>query len=289
MKCLVIGGSSYIAQAFIRCNQDEIQITALSRNNSLKSYFDLINSDFTGYDVIINFAAIVHKKNPNLQESLRINTELPLFLAQKAKEAGIKQFIQLSTIGVYSPQCASITSNTPTDSQSIYGKSKLAGDEGLLKMQDADFIVSIVRPPVIYGPDAPGNMRALIKLIQKGIPLPFNYDNNQRAILYIENLTSALRIITMKQKDGIFILCDAQQPSLANLAKNIKKINNSKSLLFTPPMFLIKWLIKFKSFPFYKLYGDLVIDDQFAQKSLGLYQKNSLENALKKTIGGQWC
>ena len=289
MRCLVIGGSSYIAQAFIRCYQERVEITSLHRNSNLKNYFDLTETHFRTYDAVINFAAIVHQKNPDLQESQKINTQLPLFLAQKAKEAGVGQFIQLSTVAVYSPLSISITSETATDPNSIYGKSKLSADEGLLAMQCDDFKVSIVRPPVVYGPDAPGNMQALIGLIQKGWPLPFLYQENQRSVLYIENLTSALYRIIAQQKAGIFLLCDEEQPSLAALSTNIKKVSRAKTLLFTPPGILIRWLVRFQKLPFYKLYGDLTVDDQFAQKQLGHYQKYTLQTALQKTIGGQWC
>ena len=289
MRCLIIGGSSYIAQAFIRCYQKSVEITSLHRNSDLKSYFDLTESHFTQYDAVINFAAIVHQKKPDLQESQKINTQLPLFLAQKAKEAGVGQFIQLSTIAVYSPLSIAITSETATRPNSIYGKSKLSADEGLLAMQCDDFKVSIVRPPVVYGPNAPGNMQALIRLIQKGWPLPFLYQENQRTILYIENLTSALYRIITQQKEGIFLLRDKEQPSLATLTQNIKEVSGAKSLLFTPPKVFIQWLVRFQQLPFYKLYGDLTIDDQFAQQQLGHYQKSTLQTALKKTIRGQWC
>ena len=289
MKCLIIGGSSYIAQAFMRCYQERVEITSLTRSSELQSYFDLTETHFKRYDAVINFAAIVHQKDPDLHQSQKINTDLPLFLAQKAKEAGIRQFIQLSTIAVYSPLSTSITSKTATKPHSIYGKSKLAADEGLLAMQSDDFKVSIVRPPVIYGPNAPGNMQALIRLIQKGWPLPFLYKKNQRTILYIENLTSALYMMMTQQKAGIFLLRDEEQPSLATLTQNIKEVSDVKTLLFTPPKILITWLVRFQQLPFYKLYGDLTIDDQFAQQQLGHYQKSTLHTALDKTMGGQWC
>ena len=289
MKCLIIGGSSYIAQAFIRCCKERVEVTALTRNSDLQSYFDLTETHFKSYDAVINFAAIVHQKDPDLHQSQKINTDLPLFLAQKAKDAGIRQFIQLSTIAVYSPLSTSITSETATEPNSIYGKSKLSADEGLLTMQCDDFKISIVRPPVVYGPDAPGNMQALIRLIQKGWPLPFLYKENQHTILYIENLTSALYMMMTQRKAGIFLLRDEAQPSLATLTQNIQEVSDVKTLLFTPPKMLIQWLVTFQELPFYKLYGDLTIDDQFAQQQLGHYQKYTLQTALQKTIGGQWC
>jgi hypothetical protein len=89
--------------------------------------------------------------------------------------------------------------------------------------------------------------------------------------------------------DGIFILRDEHSPSLATLCTEINQQLHKKSTLFPPPAFLIKFLIRFKGLPFYKLYGDLILDDSFSRQRLGKYNKISLTDALEKTIKGELC
>ncbi len=289
MNCLIIGASSYIAQAFIKRYEEQLTITTVSRNDQMQSYFDLTDKEFEGFDVLLNFAAIVHQNSPDPDLAYKINTQLPIFLATKAKEAGIKQFVQMSTIAVYNPMITSIDQASKTLPSTIYGKTKLEADKQLVTMQNHNFIVSIIRPPIVYGYDAPGNMYSLISLLQRGVPLPFLYKNNQRAILYIDNLTTALYEIVLQRADGIFILRDEHSPSLATLCSEINQQLQKQCILFTPPTFLIKFLIPFKKLPFYKLYDDLRLDDTFAQQSIGKYSKITLTDALEKTIKGELC
>ena len=286
MKCLVVGASSYIAKAFIKKYETQCSITALTRNDRLHSYFDLTDEQFQGFDLLINFTAIVHQKKPDLESSHTINTELAIFLAKKAKKAGITHFIQMSTIAVYSPSSTHINESTQTLPTTVYGQTKLKADVQLSAMRSSTFKIAIIRPPVVYGPDAPGNMHALISLIQKGIPLPFLYTKNHRAILYIDNLTNALFQIMLLQADGIFILRDELSPSLATLSTTINQHLQKECKLFTPPTLLIKFLIRFKKLPFFKLYGDLELDDSFAYQKIGRYSTISLNEALEKTIKG---
>ena len=284
MNCLVIGASSYIAKAFTKRFKEQLTITALKRDKKLKNYFDLTDEQFEGFDVLINFTAIVHQKNPDFSLAHMTNTELPFFLAQKAKRAGIKQFIQMSTIAVYNPNLIHISPASPTFPATIYGKTKLEADQKLMTLQTNEFKVALIRPPIVYGYESPGNMHSLISLINRGLPLPFLYIKNQRSILYIDNLTTALYQIIVQQVEGTFILRDKLSPSLGTLCQEINQQLHQKSTLFTPPTFLIKLLTRWKQLPFYKLYGDLILDDSLTQEKIGEYSKISLAKALKKTI-----
>ena len=289
MRCLVIGASSYIAKNFIQKYHKQFKITALSRNEELASYFDLTNEQFQDFDVLINFTAIVHQKNPDQDLSHTINTELPIFLAIKAKEAGITQFIQMSTIAVYASSLTQIDQNSETLPSTLYGQTKLQADQQLSSMQSHNFNVVIIRPPIVYGEGAPGNMFALVSLLKKGFPLPFLYKKNKRSILYVENLTTALSLVIEKYAKGLFLLCDEDSPSLAILCIEINHQLKCNTKLFSIPSLLVNFLIHFKQLPFYKLYGNLVLDDSHAQKQLGKYNITPLQAALAKTLKRDLC
>ena len=155
MNVLVVGANSYIAKAFIQKWHTRFSFKELSRNAAMTDYFDLTPEYFTEIDVVVNFAAIVHQKSPDAALAAKINTELPLFMATMAKQAGVKQFIQLSTIAVYGSYVNTIDSKSVVNPDTLYGKTKALADTRLGKMSDNTFAVTIVRPPIVYGNNAP--------------------------------------------------------------------------------------------------------------------------------------
>jgi len=285
MNVLVVGSNSYIAKAFIRTYQTAFNLTLLRRGASLPSYFDLLPEHFADMDAVINFSAIVHQKSPDRELSGRINTQLPVFLANMAKQTGVKQFIQLSTIAVYGSHAVSIDSGSLLHPDTLYGQTKAAADEALEKLADETFTVTIVRPPIVYGKGAPGNMQGLVRLIRTVPLLPFAYGGNCRSVLYIDNLLKALSLMLSKRAGGVFLVRDKEMPSLERLCQIISKELDARTHFFSPPAVLIAWLMHFKHFPFYKLYGDLKIDDGETRKRLGDYAAVSLEVALAETVG----
>lgn len=285
MNVLIVGSNSYIAKAFIRTYQTAFNLTLLRRSASLPSYFDLLPEHFADIDVVINFAAIVHQKSPDRVLSGRINTQLPVFLANMAKQTGVKQFIQLSTIAVYGSYAVSIGSKTPLNPDTVYGQTKAAADQALENLADEMFTVAIVRPPIVYGKGAPGNMQSLVRLIRKMPLLPFAYSGNRRSVLYIDNLLEALSLIIAKRAGGIFLVRDKEMPSLERLCLAINKELDTRIRFFSLPAVLIAWLTHFKQLPLYKLYDDLKIDDSETRKRLGDYATVSLEAALAETVG----
>lgn len=283
MNILLIGGNSYIAHAFIDRFDKRFAITPLKRDATLSDYFDLNRTHFSGYDAVLNCAAIVHTRAPDPALTRKINADLPLYLARLAKEAGVPHFVQLSTVAVYG-NAEYIDSATPESPDTVYGKTKLQGDRNLLSLQDNTFIVSLIRPPMVYGPDAPGNLEALIRLIRRCVVLPFDYRNNHRSLIYIDNLLNAIEGVIRTQTGGIVLVRDNELPSLSELSGAIVSALNLKCRLFSPPRSLITMLCRFPSLPFAKLYGSLVIDDSRTRSRIGEYALISLAEGIRQTV-----
>lgn len=167
---------------------------------------------FGGYDAVFHVAGIVHRegsKNDPAQAELydRVNTRLAIETAQKAKAEGVKQFVFMSSASVYGltapmGKTVMITRDTPLKPVDNYGISKAKAEEGLRALAGEDFKIAILRPPMIYGKGCRGNYVTLAKLAKK---LPaFPWVDNQRSMLYMENLAEFVRLIIDNGDEGIF-------------------------------------------------------------------------------------
>src|SRR5699024_6455844 len=173
------------------------------------------------YDSVLHVAGIVHTKEnkDNINLFYRVNRDLTIEIANKAKNEGIQQFIFMSTMNVYGVSTGVITKDTLCNPKTAYGKSKLEAENLLLELQDEKYNISIVRPPMVYGPNTVGNYVSLSKLA-KITPIFPNIDN-QRSMIYIDNLTEFLKLIIQGNSRGIFCPQNAQYVNVSSLVEKI--------------------------------------------------------------------
>src|SRR5690625_3161989 len=124
--------------------------------------------DFSSYDVVVHVAGIAHvSTDPKMEETYyRVNRDLTIEVAKKAKTDGVKQFIFLSSIIVYGDRPSKngvIDENTIPKPSNFYGKSKLEAEKGIQPLNDPTFKVVNIRPPMIYGKNSKGNYPRLAK------------------------------------------------------------------------------------------------------------------------------
>lgn len=288
----IIGSDSFIATNFIKSYHGLFDISGISLKKTnlekeivVKSYKDINETLLTDKDVVINFAAIVHQ--PNIKNEgiyIEINYKLPVYIANIAKNARVKQFVQFSTIAVYGEQ-EKISLNTLYNPNTPYGRSKLSADLELLKLQDTDFKVCLLRPSMVYGGGkAPGNMIDLIKLCNKPIPLPFKGINNSRQFAHIYIVTNAIKNCIEKQSQGIFLIADNKGISTFDLVSLIKKSLNKKNTQIKLPVFFLNLIKKIKPSLYQKLFGSLVIDVEDTYKRLELERKDRIEQGICEMI-----
>lgn len=228
-RVLITGANSYIGTSFERYIKenypDELKIDTLDMLDSKWK-----EDDFSGYVAIFHVAGIAHADIGNVSEETKklyyqVNCELAYETALKSKESGVNQFIYMSSIIVYgesAPYGKSkiITKDTKPDPTNFYGDSKLQAEIKLSSLQGDSFKVVIIRPPMIYGPDSKGNYQMLSKLAKK-LPV-FPKVNNQRSMLYIENLCEFIRLIIKNNDRGIYF---PQNKEYASTTEIVKMIN----------------------------------------------------------------
>lgn len=281
-KVLITGSSGYVGGSFISLYKNIYEIETFSLLNG-----ELNSISFNNIDTIIHCAAIVHqKKDPSFSLYNEINVEYSLELAKLAKKNKVKQFIFLSTIAVYGENEEILDENTNCSPVTPYGKSKLEAEKQLMELNDDSFVVSIIRPPMVYGKNAPGNIDSLVKLVKKVSIIPLGDINNIRSFVSIQNLCHMIDEIIIQKKIGLFLASDDDSLSTTRLIELISENLDKKVYLLRIPFF--ETLLKIVKPSFHKrLYGNLEVDNSITKRKLNLKNPYTVEEGIKFMIEGE--
>ena len=135
----------------------------------------------------------------------------------------------MSSMSVYSDDVTYVDGATPTNPDNAYGKSKLQAEEGILPLAEEGFIVSVIRPPMIYGKDCKGNYNSLRSLALK-LPV-FPLVDNRRSMLFIDNFSAFVDQLIKTGKPGIFYPQNAELANTSQWAKYIAEEHQKKLYL----------------------------------------------------------
>ena len=153
-----------------------------------------------GVSAVVHAAARVHVMRDGAPDPLAAfrsaNVEGTLALARQAAAAGIARFVFVSSIkvnGESTPPDRPFSAADVPRPQDPYGISKLEAERALGELaRETGLPVVIVRPPLVYGPGVKANFFALLKWLQRGVPLPFGAIHNRRSLVALENLVDLL-------------------------------------------------------------------------------------------------
>jgi nucleoside-diphosphate-sugar epimerase len=174
-----------------------------------------------------------------------VNTHATISLAQQAAAAGVKRFIFVSSIGVN----GCVTRDKPFSVEDIpnpnspYTQSKYEAELGLKDISDRTGIeVVIIRPPMVYGPNAPGNFGRMVSWLASGVPLPLGaVTGNRRSFVGLDNLVDLISVCIdhPSARDQIFLVSDGEDMSTTDLICRVScALGKKPNLLPIPPLFL---------------------------------------------------
>ena len=289
IRILITGANSYIGTSFANyLAQPEFagkyQVTTLDMiGDAWRSH------DFSQYDSVYHVAGIAHSDNGKISDEraklyYAVNTDLTVECAKKAKEAGVKQFIFMSSAIVYGDSAPIgkeklITRDTPVNPANCYGDSKVQAENGIRPLDCDTFKVVILRPPMIFGKNSKGNYPLLSKLARK---LPaFPKVENKRSMLYIGNLVEFVRLMIENGEHGTFWPQNPQYSNTSEVISLIAKAHNKRCVLI--PGF--GWVLKLMSHAtglVNKAFGNLAYDQSMSVYKEP-YQKFSLQEAIERT------
>jgi nucleoside-diphosphate-sugar epimerase len=289
-KVLITGAGSYVGESvrkYILNSSKDFQIDAVdtmgtSTGSGQAKYWK--NVDLSQYDVVFHVAGIAHVNADPKMEPLyyKVNRDLTIKVAKYAKEAGVKQFIFMSSQIVFhesqSLKGEVLTAETKENPNGFYGDSKLQAELGIKPLEDANFKVCILRPCMIYGPNAKGNFLRLAKLATK-VPV-FPEWHNKRSMLYIDNLAEFVKQTIERQLSGTFYPQNREQADTVEIIRFFAKEAGHKvwiTRLFNPCV----WLGSFVLQPINKMFATYYYDPEMSKYDFD-YQLVSLEESLKR-------
>jgi len=283
-KVLVTGENGYIGKKFkewVQSGNKEIELSYISVRGE-----EWRKIDFSTYDTVLHLAGIAHvSRNPKLKELYyKINRDLTIKLAKKAKKENVKQFIFMSSIIVYGldnkiGDYSSINENTVPTPADFYGDSKLQADLKIQSMNSTDFKTAVVRTPVVYGPGCKGNFKKLIKLSEI-TPVFIDLDN-KRSMIYIDNLSSLIEQIIINNRSGLFYPQNADYVSTKQIIEVAAKSSGRKIYFTSSFNFLIKLASKRISIV-NKIFGNKIYDKNLSRSNE--YQICDFETSIQKSI-----
>ena len=239
-RILITGANSYIGtsvEKYLAQWPDQYQVDTIDMVDG-----SWREKSFSGYNSVFHVAGIAHQDSGKITEErkqlyYKVNTDLTIETAKKAKAEGVGQFIFMSSIIVYGASARMgekkvITQDTAPAPIGAYGDSKLQAEKGIKPLSDESFHVCILRPPMIYGSGCKGNYRLLEKA---ALLLPIFPDiKNERSMLSIDNLCGFLKKAIDQDEKGVFFPQDPEYVCTSQMVKEIAEQNGKR-------IRLVKW------------------------------------------------
>lgn len=308
-RVLVTGANGFVGRALCRqLAARGVEVTALVRSPCDIAGARHVHAvgDFTavtewrpwltGLDAIAHLAALTHDgtRGASAADFHALNVDVSRHLAEAAVESGIRRFVYLSSIKVNGESsrrergvihaCSAADVPAPEDD---YGRSKLEAEQALRALWSrVDGALTVLRPPLVYGPGQKGNLPRLMALVARGVPLPFAALDNRRSLIHVDNLASAivraLGIGSAGQR--CYTLADVDVSSAELVRAIAQGLGVAARLVSVPGVLLdaLAWLPVVGP-RLRRLTGSLLVDARAIENDLGWYPSLPFEQAMAAT------
>jgi nucleoside-diphosphate-sugar epimerase len=314
-RVLVTGGQGFIGRALVAqlAATHGVEVLALTRQtpaNPVAGVKYLLGGDISeesqwqplldGVHVLIHTAARAHVLNDPVADPLgefrRINVVATLRLAEQAAAMGVKRFVFVSSVGVNGAQSVPGKLFTEADKpqpHNAYAQSKWEAEQGLLRIaEDTSLEVAVIRPPLVYGPNAPGNFGALMRAVQRGWPLPLGAVHNQRSLVALDNLVDFIITCTTHPlaANQTFLVSDGEDVSTSQLIRGMASTAGVPARFLPVPTPLLRAVaaVLGKSSAVDRLCGNLQLDITKARSQLCWVPPLSVEDGLRRAMQNRY-
>ncbi len=203
-----------------------------------------------------------------LAEFRRVNRDGTRRLAEAAAAAGVRRFVFVSSIKAVCDESRPepVTDATPPAPHSPYGVSKREAEEALAEVAARTGLEAVtLRPPLVHGPGVGGNLRTLMELIRRGVPLPLGAVDNRRSLLSVGNLADLIAacLVRAEAAGRVFLPHDGAPMSTPDLIRALAAgLGAPARLPFAPvPILKAAATLAGRRAAFDRVAGSLVLDD----------------------------
>ena len=249
---------------------------------------------FSGADAVIHLAARVHVMKETASDPLTefrlVNVQVTEAIARAAAAHGTKRFVYVSSIKVNGEETSGrgFRPDDPAAPQDAYGISKWEAERALKRIAtDTGLEVTIIRPPLVYGPRVGGNFLRLLKLVARRVPLPFGGIPNHRSMIYNRNLAHALLACALHPKAAgkTFLVSDGEDLSIGELIRRMANALGTTARLLPVPPAIIDFAGRFTgmSGEIRRLTSSLTVDDTLTRAELEWAPPFAVDDGLAET------
>ena len=248
----------------------------------------------SGVDKVVHLMALAHVGNAAdkglIDEYRRVNVGACVNLARQAAEAGVNRFVFLSSIGVNGERNdIPFTEQVSPVPVRPYAVSKLEAEQALRELAiETGIEVVIIRPPLVYGPDAPGNFARLVKLAGLGLPLPLGAVRNRRSFIALDNLVDFIAVCLDEDAaaNETFVVADGEDISTSELLRRMGRLLDRPVILIPVPLRILLALAAFfgRTSEVEQLCSSLTVDISKARQVLGWHPPISLAEGLHRAL-----
>lgn len=241
-----------------------------------------------GVDAVVHLAARAHVLNdtdPDPEAAfMRTNAGGAAALASAAAAAGVRHLVFVSSIGVHG-MSGNLDSDSPVAPQTAYGRSKAEAERLLAGIAQASGLrMTVLRPPLVYGTGAPGNLERLMRGVARGLPIPLASVRNQRSLVGVDNLASAIGACLVSSGEGIerYTIADRERLSTPQLIRVLAQGMQRRPRLLPFPVLLLRLLASVlgKRQQIEQLCGSLVVDGEAFARRYGWTQPQEQRQGL---------
>lgn len=299
-KVLVTGSNGFVGRGLCQALRHRgisvIEATRTARSSEQISVGDIGASTnwqtaLSGCDTVFHLAARVHVMNDQMEDPLaayrEVNTAGTVNLAEQAIQAGIRRFVFVSSVKVLGEEGRFYAHSVPHPLDP-YGVSKLEAELKLLELaKNSDMAVTILRPPLVYGPGVGANFLKLLQAVRNGMPLPLGLAANKRSLIYIGNLVDALIACSSHQaaRNKTYLIDDGETVSTVELVKGMAEALNVRSRLIPVPVALIRMAAALvgKNQAAQRVFGSLTVDSSQIKQDINWQAPYSRKQGLAAT------
>lgn len=301
MRIAITGASGFLGKQVLRAlrarNHEAVAIVrradSISPDLEKRVAPDLARSDLEplieGVDAVVQCAARVHITKSAAQEiNDEINRDLPIRLAQAARNVGVKRFVQLSSVVAVTSLTepgGTVSDNSTPCPQTNFGRAKLAADIALAEQSSPTMPIVSLRPPIMLGPGVGAHVALLMRCARAGLPLPIGAIGNRRSVSFVENIADAIVAACETRVEGAYIVTDSAPLSTADLYRKLLRANGHADRVFRVPRGMVSLAARtILGARADSLLGDAAFDGTRFAQATGWQPRVTLDEAIRRTV-----